>query len=164
MMDSIIHAGIAALFLIHFILRSFYIPSPSMVRTLLVNDFIIVNELQYLVAKPQRGEIAVFRSPQPTSPDHIDLIKRVVAVEDDVIAVHDGALYRNGEKVEEPWIWEPIRGEFPEHRVAKGCCFMMGDNRNNSGDSRVFGDVPLENYIGRAELIFYPFSRAGLLH
>ena len=163
--DSIVYAGVAALFLIHFVVRSFYIPSESMVSTLLVNDYILVNELQYKFAKPHRGEIAVFHPPKETyTGDKNDLIKRVVGIEEDVLEVKDGVLWRNGEKVDEPWLREPIEGYYPPHRVKKGHVFMMGDNRNNSHDSRFFGEVPLQNFVGRAELIFWPPQRIGLLH
>lgn len=229
--DSVVQAGVAALFLIHFALRSFWIPSESMVPTLRINDYLIVNELQYLIANPQRGDVAVFHPPAGKS-DKTDLIKRVVGIEDDLIEVKDGYLYRNGMKVTEPWLngplevrdgvvfrkgyelnepdfkgpvefkdgtllrkgqkisepwlkgtvefkdgylycdgtrvaqpWNegPIESNFPEHRVAKGCCFMMGDNRNNSHDSRYIGDIPLKNFVGRAEVIFFPFARVKSL-
>ena len=163
--DSIIYAGVAALFLIHFVVRSFYIPSESMTKTLLINDYILVNRVQYFFAKPTRGEIAVFHPPAASyTGDKTDLIKRVVGIEGDVLEVKGGFLWRNGQKIEEPWVGESIDGDFGPHTVAKGCCFMMGDNRNNSADSRVFKDVPLENYVGRAEVIFWPLKRAGRLH
>ena len=163
--DSIVYAGVAALFLIHFVVRSYWIPSESMTKTLLVNDYILVNEVQYRISRPMRGDIAVFHPPKNYTGDKTDLIKRVVGLEGDVIEVKDGALYRNEAKIEEAgYVWEPIDNYFPPHRVAPGCCFMMGDNRNNSHDSRYFGDVPLENYVGRAEVIFWPLNRARILH
>ena len=163
--DSIVYAGVAALFLIHFVVRSYWIPSESMTKTLLVNDYILVNEVQYRISRPMRGDIAVFHPPQNYKGDKTDLIKRVIGLEGDVIEVKDGSLYRNDAKVEEKdYVWEPIENYFPPHRVAPGHCFMMGDNRNNSHDSRFFGDVPLENYVGRAEVIFWPLSRARILH
>lgn len=167
--DSIVYAGVAALVLIHFVVRSFYIPSGSMIPTLLVNDYILVNELEYTFSRPMRGDIAVFRPPDSYEGDKPDLIKRVIGIEGDVIEVKEGKLWRNGVQIDEPWVKEPIDGQWPlpgepKHVVKPGCCFMMGDNRNNSSDSRVFGDVPLQNYVGRAVVIFWPPSRMGLLH
>lgn len=187
LIDSIVYAGVAALFLIHFIVRSFWIPSGSMEHTLEIGDYILVNEVQYRISRPMRGDIAVFHPPAATyTGDKTDLIKRVVGIEGDVLEVKDGALWRNGEKLDESAFLynnEPIddiyprpgatsvnaKGEIQEmhhggHVVPKGCCFMMGDHRNNSADSRVFGDVPLENYVGRAEVIFWPLNRARILH
>ena len=137
--------------------------------TLLENDYILVNELEYTFSRPMRGDIAVFRPPDRYEGDKPDLIKRVVGIEGDVLEVKDGRLWRNGIELDEPWVKEPIDGRWPPegekpHVVAQGCCFMMGDNRNNSSDSRVFGDVPLKNYVGRAVVIFFPPRRMGLLH
>ncbi|MFN8607946.1 MAG: signal peptidase I [Vulcanimicrobiota bacterium] len=159
--DSIVHAGVSALLLIHFIVRSYYIPSGSMIPTLLVKDYILVNELQYRFAKPARGDVAVFHPPDTYHGNKEDLIKRVVGIEGDLIAVKDGKLVRNGEVIDEPWIKEPIAEDFPEYRVKQGCAFMMGDNRNDSYDSRFWHDVPLDHYVGKAEFIFFPFNRAG---
>ena len=78
--DSIVYAGIAALVLIHFVVRSFYIPSGSMIPTLLVNDYILVNELEYTFSRPMRGDIAVFRPPDAYGGDKPDLIKRVIGI------------------------------------------------------------------------------------
>lgn len=159
--DSIVQAGVSALLLIHFIVRSYYIPSGSMIPTLLVGDYILVNELQYVFAKPMRGDVAVFHPPDTYHGNKEDLIKRVVGIEGDLIAVKDGKLIRNGVEINEPWIKEAIADDFPEYRVKLGCAFMMGDNRNDSYDSRYWHDVPLDHYVGKAEVIFFPPSRVG---
>ncbi|ODT79101.1 signal peptidase I [bacterium SCN 62-11] len=159
--DSIVHAGVSALLLIHFIVRSYYIPSGSMIPTLEIKDYILVNELQYRFTKPARGDVAVFHPPATYHGNKEDLIKRVVGIEGDTISVKGGQLYRNGVKVEEPFIKEPIREDFAEIRVGAGRCFMMGDNRNDSFDSRFWGDVPYDHYVGKAEFIFWPPQRAG---
>ncbi len=159
--DSIVQAGVSALLLIHFIVRSYYIPSGSMIPTLQVHDYILVNELQYRFAKPARGDVAVFHPPDTYHGNKEDLIKRVVGIEGDLIEVKDGKLYRNNEVIDEPFIKEPIRDNFEQYRVKKGCAFMMGDNRNDSFDSRFWHDVPLDHYVGKAEFIFWPLQRAG---
>lgn len=159
--DSIVHAGVSALLLIHFIVRSYYIPSGSMIPTLEIKDYILVNELQYRFTKPARGDVAVFHPPATYHGNKEDLIKRVVGIEGDTISVKGGQLYRNGVKVDEPFIKEPIREDFAEIRVGPGRCFMMGDNRNDSFDSRFWGDVPYDHYVGKAEFIFWPPQRAG---
>lgn len=162
--DSIVWAGVVALLLIHFVVRSFYIPSGSMIPTLQVNDFILVNEFLYRIAEPARGEIVVFRSPEKgRAADKTDLIKRVVAVEGDEVEVKDGVLYINDLPQDEPYIKEPIDSDFPKTRVDQGHVFCMGDNRNDSRDSRFIGPIPLENLVGRAEVIFFPPNRIGLI-
>lgn len=165
--DSIIWAGVVALILIHFVVRSFYIPSESMQPTLQVNDFILVNEMVYDFSDPSRGDIVVFHPPpeeqvivpgvkqQPP----IDLIKRVVGLPHDVLEIKNGVLFLNGEALNEPYIKEPIFEPFAPTMVPEGHIFVMGDNRNNSRDSRYIMPIPYKNLVGRAELIFYPFNR-----
>lgn len=161
--DSFIVAGILAILIITYVARSFYIPSESMLPTLKVNDYILVNRFVYKMALPSRGEIIVFHPPHVKDPANTDFIKRVVALENDVVEVADGVLYLNGIPQDEPFIKEPIDADFPAYRVPKGHVFVMGDNRNNSDDSRYWGPLPLENIVGKAFVIFWPFSRMGLL-
>ena len=161
--DSFIVAGILATLIITYVARSFYIPSESMLPTLKVNDYILVNRFVYKMALPSRGEIIVFHPPHVKDPANTDFIKRVVALENDVVEVADGVLYLNGIPQDEPFIKEPIDADFPAYRVPKGHVFVMGDNRNNSDDSRYWGPLPLENIVGKAFVIFWPVSRMGLL-
>ncbi len=161
--DSFIVAGILAILIITYVARSFYIPSESMLPTLKVNDYILVNRFVYKMALPSRGEIIVFHPPHVKDPANTDFIKRVVALENDVVEVADGVLYLNGIPQNEPFIKEPIDADFPAYRVPKGHVFVMGDNRNNSDDSRYWGPLPLENIVGKAFVIFWPVSRMGLL-
>jgi len=160
-LDSFIAAGVVAILLITFVARSFYIPSQSMVPTLLVKDYLLVDRFSYNFAKPSRGEVIVFRPPENVSKNFF--IKRVVAVEHDIVEVSEGNLYINGLKVDDPHKKEPIESDFPAYRVPEGCIFVMGDNRNNSDDSRYWGPLPLENVVGKAFVIFWPISRWGLL-
>lgn len=163
--DSVVWAGVVALLLIHFVVRSFYIPSGSMLPTLHINDFILVNEMIYEVSDPVRGDIVVFHPPadplaKPGKPqDKTDLIKRVVGLPNDKLKVQDGKLFLNGVAQDEPYIQEPIFKDFSEITVPADHIFVMGDNRNDSKDSRYIGAIPFENLVGRAEIIFYPFNR-----
>lgn len=158
--DSVVWAGFVALLLIHFVVRSFYIPSGSMLPTLQINDFILVNKLVYQISHPVRGDIVVFRP--PGSLEQTDLIKRVVGLPYDKIEVRDGVLYLNDLPQRERYLQEPIFKNYPPTVVRKGHLFVMGDNRNNSQDSRFVppGQVPYESLVGRAEVLFYPLSRA----
>ena len=169
--DSVIWAGVVALILIHFVVRSFYIPSESMLPTLRVNDFILVNELIYDFADPNRGDIVVFHPPAEDDPDPetkqkppIDLIKRVVGLPHDVLEIKDGVLFLNGAAQQEPFIKEPIFGNYGPTTVPERHIFVMGDNRNNSRDSRYIDPIPYESLVGRAELIFYPLNRLRLFN
>ncbi len=160
--DSVVWAGVVALLLIHFVVRSFYIPSGSMLPTLHINDFILVNEMIYEFSDPVRGDIVVFHppaDPNATQMDKTDLIKRVVGLAHDKIEIRDGVLVLNDQPQSEPYIKEPVFKNFGPLTVEEGEVFVMGDNRNDSKDSRYIGAIPLENLVGRAEIIFYPFNR-----
>lgn len=160
--DSVVQAGISALLLIHFVVRSYYIPSGSMIPTLQIKDYILVNELQYRFASPARNDVAVFHPPDTYHGTKEDLIKRIVGIEGDIIEIRDGQLFRNHLAVDEPYLENvKIDGSFPPLQIKPGHVFMMGDNRNDSYDSRYWGEVPVENFVGKAEIIFFPPSRWG---
>lgn len=150
-------AFVLALLVQQFMVKPFAIPSPSMVPTLVEGDRVLVNRLVYHFRSPQRGDIIVFHPPGRPGSD--PFIKRVVAVGGDTIAVHDGALYVNGVAQDEPFIKEhPIVDDFPETTIAQGYVWAMGDNRNNSGDSRVFGPVSEEAIMGEAFAVYWPLG------
>ncbi|WP_119070243.1 signal peptidase I [Rubrobacter indicoceani] len=162
-----------------FIVEAFWIPSESMVPTLQVGDRVLVNKFIYRFKEPERGDILVFKSveptpqtlPQPSGPfsgvanllpggsdPRQDLIKRVVGVAGDEIRVQNGRLFVNGELQNEPYVNTEMRDTsfYGPFIVPEGHVFMMGDNRANSQDSRVFGPVPQENIEGEAFLLFWP--------
>lgn len=169
--DSVASALLGALLLVKFVIRPFYIPSGSMENTLAINDRILVNCLLYDISAPNRGDIVVFfPPPEPSREEDIILIKRVVGIAHDRIEVKNGALYLNGERLNEPFIKEPIIGDYGPETIKEGYVFCMGDNRNNSRDSRFIGgghglgQVPIKNVLGRAECIFFPPSRMHLFN
>jgi signal peptidase I len=133
-----------------------YIPSGSMEPTLLVNDRVLVDKISYRFHPPQRGDIIVFFPPYS---DDKAYIKRLIAVGGDRIAVHDGQVFLNRQSLKEPYIAEPPRYELEEVVVPEGYLWVMGDNRNNSNDSHVWGFLPVENVIGKAVIRFFPFDR-----
>ena len=145
-----------------FVLEAFYIPSESMVPTLLVGDRVFVNKFIYRFAEPERGDIVVFES---VNGGEEDLIKRIVALPGDEIEVGNGVLLMNGEEQREPY----LNGEmsfadsYGPTEVPEGHVFVMGDNRANSADSRVFGPLPTENIEGEAFMRFWPPLRIGSL-
>jgi signal peptidase I len=145
-----------------FVVEAFVIPSESMVPTLEVGDRVLANKFIYRFTEPDRGDIVVFRSVEGGGED---LIKRVIALPGDTVAVEDGTVFVNGEPVKETYVNE----EFPDAsfsattQVPEGHVFVMGDNRMNSRDSRFFGPVPKDNIEGEAFLRFWPPGRIGLL-
>jgi signal peptidase I len=145
-----------------FVMEAFWIPSGSMIPTLEIGDRVLVNKFIYRFTEPKRGDIIVFESVD--NPDE-DLIKRVVGLPGDTIAVRRGHLLLNGERQRESYVNKklPDRSFYAKTRVPKGHVFVMGDNRGNSADSRVFGPLPEKNIEGEAFLRFWPPHRIGLL-
>jgi signal peptidase I len=145
-----------------FVLEAFRIPSESMVPTLEVGDRVFVNKFIYRFTEPERGDIVVFES---VNGGEEDLIKRVVGVPGDEIEVRSGTLLVNGEPQNEPYLNREIPDDsfFGPSRLSEGEVFVMGDNRANSADSRVFGPLPVENIEGEAFIRFWPPTRIGAL-
>ena len=145
-----------------FVMEAFWIPSGSMIPTLQINDRVLVNKFIYRFTEPERGDIVVFESVDNSEQD---LIKRVVGLPGDEISVRSGKLFVNGEPQEESYVNQklPDVSFFAKTTVPKDHVFVMGDNRANSQDSRVFGPLPEENIEGEAFLRFWPPGRIGLL-
>ncbi len=137
-----------------FVVEAFRIPSESMVPTLEVGDRVLANKFVYRFGEPQRGDIVVFEDIE----DDQTLIKRVVGVAGDEIEVRNGTLLVNGEEQEEPYLNEnlPFTGSYEPTEVPEEHVFVMGDNRANSADSRMFGPLPVENIEGEAFMRFWP--------
>ena len=144
-----------------------YIPSDSMVPTLERGDRLIVEKLSYHFHGPQVGEVVVFSPPNSLQlqgyDSHQAFIKRVMATEGETIAVQDGIVYRNREPLNEPYILEAPHYFLPPLVVPDGQLFVMGDNRNNSNDSHVWGFLPRDHVIGHAVFRFFPLNRWGLV-
>ena len=138
------------------------VESISMQPTLYPGDYVIVNKLAYRFNhSPERGDVIVFR--YPPNPEAIPYIKRIIGLPGDQIHIADGKVTVNGQLVVEPYlVVSTNRGG--DWTVPDGQLFVMGDNRNNSSDSRSWGFVPFENIIGRAELIYLPPQHWSFLH
>ncbi|AOY76325.1 signal peptidase I [Clostridium formicaceticum] len=139
----------------------------SMVPTLDENNFLIVNRLLYKQGTPKRGDIIVFRSPLKTAAGKDKLlIKRIIALPGEEIVIRDGNVFIDGEYLEEPYLVEDSYTEGTVDLVIpEGKIFAMGDNRENSLDSRddILGLVDMEDVIGKAFLRLYPLNRMGFL-
>ena len=115
---------------------------------------------RYLFSQPQRGDIIVFQYPREPSRD---FIKRVIGVPGDLVEVRDGVVYVNGQPLAEDYTNGPPSYYVSGERVPEGQYFVLGDNRNNSSDSHVWGLVPEENIIGRAWLSYWPLDSWGII-
>lgn len=173
-----------ALLIKTFLVQAFYIPSESMEPTLLQDDRVLVSKLSYRLGEPEYGDVVVFRSEnQPTvieedrgpvgnfiqslkqalglASSEYDLIKRVIATEDQTVEVKEGAVFVDGKKLQEPYRKDPDSPlpDFAPKKVRDGEVFVMGDNRFNSTDSRVFGSIEESAIVGRAFILIWPIDR-----
>ncbi|MGN0957686.1 MAG: signal peptidase I [Selenomonas bovis] len=155
---SIVVAVVLAFFIRQFIVELYIVDGPSMRPTLQSQERLVVNKFIYSMRHPQKGEILVFKYPRDQKRD---FIKRVIATEGDTIEIKDGRVYVNDQMLNEDYILERTRSEYPKATVPAGTVFVMGDNRNNSEDSRFadVGFVPYSLIKGKAMLVFWPFSQ-----
>lgn len=157
-------ALIAAVVIRQFLLQAFYIPSGSMEHTLEIRDRVLVNKLSYRLHKVNRGDILVFERPADDGSGSKDLIKRVVALPGETVEGRDGAVFINGQRLNEPYLGRGVTsGSFPAQRVPPAHVWMMGDNRSNSRDSRVIGAIPESKVVGRAFIRVFPIKSISLL-
>jgi len=166
-LKAILIALIIAFLIRVFIAEPRYIPSDSMFPTLEVGDRIVVEKVSYYFSSPAFQDIVVFNPPQLLQNYGYDadqaFIKRVIGDSGETIAVGDGKVYLNGMKIKEPYIKEPPNYELSPLTVPENKLFVLGDNRNNSNDSHVWGFLPEQNVIGRAVFRFWPLDRIGLI-
>ncbi len=162
----VVGAVVVALLVKTFLVQAFRIPSESMDPTLQVGDRVLVNKLSYRLHDVNRGDVVVFTRPPnlPEGPDQpADLIKRVVGLPGDTVQAKDGRVFVNGRPLDEPYLPEGTRTENLGTPVVvpEGQVLVLGDNRANSADGRVFGTIPEDTIIGRAFVVVWPLSRFG---
>ncbi len=172
--EALIVALALALVIRAFVVQAFKIPSESMLNTLQVGDHLLASKFAYGLkipftnhyvydgSDPQRGDIVIFEYPNDP---RIDYIKRVIGVPGDVIEVRDKQLYRNGVPVKEDYIRnidpdkiEPLRDNYAPVTVPPGKYFVMGDNRDNSLDSRFWGFVDRKAIKAKAWRIYWSWG------
>ncbi|MCX5835295.1 MAG: signal peptidase I [Deltaproteobacteria bacterium] len=175
--EAIVIAILIAVFIRTFIVQAFKIPSGSMKPTLEIGDHILVNKLSYGVkipylrktliptGEPNRGDIAVFIYPVDQSKD---FIKRVIGVGGDVVEIRNKKVFVNGTAISDPYAVNNEEVIFPKSiqprdnfgpvKVPEGTIFVMGDNRDQSYDSRFWGFVRLEDVIGKAFIIYWSWD------
>ncbi|MEB3292221.1 MAG: signal peptidase I [Synechococcales bacterium] len=172
---TLIIALLVALLIRAYVAEPRFIPSDSMVPTLLKDDRLVVEKVSYYFRPPQFGEIVVFRPPaSPYLKDYGSdqvFIKRVIGLPGQRLRIQDGSVYINDQPLREPYIAEPPRYDCDRQpcfirpgetiTVPEDDFFVMGDNRNNSNDSHVWGFLPRRNIVGRAWIRFFPLNRLG---
>jgi signal peptidase I len=168
------------------LVQAFFIPSESMVPTLLIGDRVVVSRVSYRVHEPHRGDVVVFSSPYNlphpgdsmphrfvkvflqsfglSQPKDEDFIKRIVGLPGDTVDSHGGRIYVDGRQLQEPYLPPSLRTrDFPPILVPPHHLWVMGDNRGASSDSRVFGPIDEGKIVGRAILRIWPPNRLAFL-
>lgn len=154
-----------------FLLQQFYISGPSMETTMFTDNRVLVNKLAYQIGELDRGDVVVFdrATMNGTDVEHDDLIKRVIALGGEQIQIKQCVVYINGEELSEPYL--PKRDteladlssrcgtvDMESQTIEIGSVFLMGDNRPQSFDSRMFGAIKEEFVIGQAFVLIWPPS------
>lgn len=131
----------------------------SMEPTLVQGEFIMVDKFAYRSGNFQRGDIIVFHAPNEPGADYV---KRLIGVPGDQIIIEGNNVTVNGIALKEPYIAEPITYS-GSWMVPSDSLFVLGDNRNKSSDSHEWGFIPMESVVGKAIMIYWPFTKAQIL-
>lgn len=154
-----------------FIAQPYKVQQSSMERTLLEEQYVLVDKLTPRFDEYKRGDIVVFTPPDAwVGANQTPFIKRVIGVGGETVEIHDGAVFIDGVRLDEPYVYgeddgtpEPTTASRDSWLVPAGELFLMGDHRQDSADSRAFGSVPVDQVIGRAWLRYWPFGAFGIL-
>ncbi len=159
---------VAVAFVLSWVLRTFVvearvIPTGSMLPTIQLQDRVFVDKIFFkYFDEIRQGDIIVFHPP-PAAHSSEDFIKRVIGLPGDTVEIKNHIVIVNGEKLNEPYLLEQPDDDFPALKVPSDSLFVMGDNRNNSADSREWGLLPLENVTGRTLFRYWPLNSISVL-
>jgi signal peptidase I len=160
----VVAAVVIAVLLRAFVVQTFYIPSGSMEPTLKKNDRVVVNKLSYRMHDVHRGDIVVFTTPPGVNKSFKDLVKRVVGLPGETVEGRDGKVLINGTVLPEKYLPAgTLTSDFGPFTVPPKSAWVMGDNRGNSEDSRVFKAIPESTIVGRVFVRIWPVTRLGFL-
>ncbi len=159
LIGTVLPAVIIALVIHLFLAQATRVYGQSMEPTLHTNDRVIVDKLSYRFHPPRRGDVVVVL----LSKNSPHLIKRIVGLPGETIAIHDGKVYINGQPLDEPYLKGPTKGFMAPVHIPPGHYFVLGDNRQASNDSRSFGPVSRDQILGRAVFRYWPPHAIGFL-
>lgn len=157
-LETVLIALVIAVLVRSFVVERFIVEGPSMEPTMWTDESLMVLKIAYRFGEPKRGDIVVFQYPYNPQKDYI---KRVIAVGGDTIEMRLGRVYVNGQQREEPYVLNPGFYNMNVTTVPEGTVYVMGDNRTNSEDSRMFGPVSLGQLKGKAVFRIWPLKSMG---
>lgn len=156
---------VLGLFFRALVVQPFVVEGASMENNFHDKEAMLVNKIDYRFESPKRGDVIIFRAPKNPG---FDYIKRIIALPGETITISSGLVYINGKLLIEPYLAPGIQTLIATDSSLKKTLgpteyFVMGDNRNDSSDSRDWGTVPIKNIIGKAWVIVYPFDQKGIV-
>ncbi|MBI1737938.1 MAG: signal peptidase I [Acidobacteria bacterium] len=159
--DLLIALGLAAVIIV-FLYQPVKVEGTSMSPLLTDQERIFINKFVYRFEPIQRGDVVVFWYPMDRSKS---FIKRVIALSGDTVEIQQGRVLVNGKELDEPYVPAPFadRSSLGPTHIPEGSFFVLGDHRNSSNDSRVFGAVPGQFIYGKAVFVYWPVERFGAL-
>jgi signal peptidase I len=160
--QTLVLAGLLIVFFRSFIFQNYIVEGDSMVNTLHAQERLIVSRLSYILGEPERGDVIVFQ--YPYDPQR-DFVKRIIGLPGETVAINNGVIFIDGEPLpdESSYVDYVSSESKPPIELGDDEYYVMGDNRPGSSDSRSWGALTGKNIIGKAWLIYFPFSAAELV-
>ena len=159
--------GVVVYFGLQATVQKYIIWESSMEPSFYNGEYVLTNKVLYKLRDPHRGEVVIFKSPRNKE---IDFIKRIIAVPGETVRIASGLVYVNGQLLPEVYLpsgtytfGESFLKENQQFTVPQGQYFVLGDNRPHSSDSRDFGPIAKEDFIGRAIVRYFPFNKTGVI-
>ena len=154
---------IASIILIRsFVITPVRVNGLSMYKTLNDGEIMILNKINYKFKDIKRFDIVVVKT------DNNKIIKRVIGLPGETLKIENNVLYINGQEIKESYVRKDTKDfnikDLGYEKIPRNCYFVMGDNRNNSSDSRIIGCVKKSQIEGKANLVIFPFKKAGYRH
>lgn len=160
--ETLIMTSVLFLLLVNFVVQGYEVYGNCMEPNLSTGERLLGNKFTYRFDRPRRGDVVVFRYPK----DHTKVfVKRVIACPGETVEIHDGKVFVNGKPLpESSYMRKAAHGDYPKTLVPHGCVFVLGDNRDDSNDSRSWGVLPIADIQAKAWLRYYPFSKLAVFH
>jgi signal peptidase I, bacterial type len=141
--------------------RGFLVYGSCMEPGLHTGERVLASKFSYFMTTPHRGDVVIFRYPCDPSKNYV---KRVIGLPGDLVEIREGDLFVNGEQMNEPYKLNAAHGDYGPERVKSGNLFVLGDNRDQSNDSRYWGELPMNLVVAKAVMLYWPLNRVRLLN